>query len=238
MSPDRESALRALEKRLGHRFSELSLLDRALTHSSCANEDVSGSVRHNESLEFLGDSILGFLVAELLHQADPEGSEGGKSRARAHLVSAASLSGIALRLFLPELLRLGRGEEKSGGRSKTALWANALEALIAALYLDGGIEAARRFVAAELGDDIAAGWPLGAVDHKSALQELLQGRGGAPPDYVLEAEEGPSHRPRFRVRCVIGGRSVSRGEGRSKKQAQLEAARLALEILRREADSA
>ena len=148
MTSERTARLRALEDRLGHRFADLSLLDRALTHSSLANEDADGG-GHNESLEFLGDAVIGFVMADLLHRRDPEGREGAKSKTRAQLVSARSLARRAAELGLPELLRLGRGEEKSGGRKKTALWADAYEAVIAALYLDGGMEAAHRFVSAE-----------------------------------------------------------------------------------------
>ncbi len=227
----RDEELRRLEDRLGHRFSDRGLLDRALTHRSFAHESPSSSGGDNEPLEFLGDSVLGFLVAALLHERDPDGDEGRKSRARAHLVSAAALSPRAAGIGLPSLLRLGRGEEKTGGRHKTALWANAYEAVIAALYLDGGLAAARQFVAREIEPDIEAGWPLETHDHKSALQEALQGRGEAPPEYLVESEEGPSHRPRFHVLCVIDGKTVSRGEGSTKKQAQQEAARRALEAL-------
>jgi ribonuclease-3 len=227
---ERDRELRRLEERLGHRFADRGLLDRALTHKSFAHETPS-PLGHNEPLEFLGDSVLGLLVATMLHERDPEGDEGGKSRARAHLVSAAALSPRAAGIGLPSLLRLGRGEEKTGGRHKKALWANAYEAMIAALYLDGGLVAARRFVEREIGADIDAGWPLETHDHKSALQEVLQGRGEAPPEYLLDSEEGPSHRPRFHMRCVIDGKTVSRGEGSSKKQAQQEAARRALEAL-------
>jgi len=232
MTPERESELRLFGERLGHRFEDLGLLDRALTHASRAHEDASRSLRHNEPLEFLGDAILGFLVAELLHAQDPEADEGSKSRARAHLVSAASLARRAARLGIPELLALGRGEEKTGGRKKSALWANALEATIAAVYLDGGIEAARRFARAEFGPELAGDGTLDARDHKTALQELLQARGAPLPVYVLEADEGPSHRPHFRVRCEVEGRALSSGAGDSKKRAQQEAARRALEVLR------
>lgn len=227
---DREQALSALETRLGHKFHDRRLLDRALTHTSFAHEDVSGGTRHSEPLEFLGDSVLGFLVADFLHRRDPEGDEGTKSRARAALVSAASLATHAARLGLPNLLRLGRGEEKSGGRGKKALWSDAFEALVAVLYLDGGIEVARRFVAAEFGSRLAQAGIEGPRDHKSRLQELLQGRGHPPPDYVVEVE-GPSHRPQFRVRCLIRDGPTTVGEGSSKKEAQQEAARRALELL-------
>ena len=228
MTPEREGRLHALEERLGRCFSRLALLDHALTHASLANEALAGDVRHNEPLEFLGDSILGFIVSDLLHQRDPDGDEGTKSKARAHLVSAASLSTRAAALGLPDLLLLGRGEEKTGGREKAALWANAYEAVIAALYLDGGLEAAHRFVRREFEAEMASE-DLEGRDHKSRLQELLQGRGQTVPEYVVAAEEGPSHRRIFRVRCLIGGEAVSEGEGSSKKAAQQEAARKALE---------
>jgi ribonuclease-3 len=226
MNAARAAQLHALEDRLGHRFADLSLLDRALTHSSLANEEASGE-GHNEPLEFLGDSVIGFVMADLLHRRDPGGREGGKSKMRAQLVSARSLARRAAELGLPELLRLGRGEEKSGGRKKTALWADAYEAVIAALYLDGGLEAAHRFVSAEFATDLERpGLPT--EDHKSLLQEMLQARGDPVPEYELVAEEGPDHRRRFRVRCVVRGAALAEGEGFSKKQAQQEAARNAL----------
>jgi ribonuclease-3 len=231
VSPEREAGLRALQERLGHHFADLALLDRALTHSSRAHED-GGDAGDNEPLEFLGDSLLGFIVADLLHRRDPDGKEGLKSRARAQLVSSRSLSRRAAELGVPEVLSLGRGEEKTGGRQKAALWADAYEALIAALYLDGGLELAQRFVAAEFARELEAVPDLAAADPKSALQELLQGRGEALPEYVVVAEEGPSHRRRFRVRCVVGGQPVADGEGTSKKQAQQDAARKALDQLR------
>jgi ribonuclease-3 len=227
LTPEREAQLRGLEKVLGHRFRDLELLDRALTHTSRANEDLQNRTLHNEPLEFLGDSVLGFLVADMLHKADPDGQEGVKSKARAHLVSAASLAGRARALGLPELLLLGRGEEKTGGRGKGSLWADAYEAVVAALYLDGGFEAARTFAEREFRSELGAA-PQPSGDPKSALQELLQGRGEAVPEYVLLASEGPSHRRHFRVGCRIAGRTVSEGEGFSKKEAQREAARKAL----------
>jgi ribonuclease III len=234
-TPEREADLMALAERLGRHFSDLTLLDRALTHASRANEALSGDVHHNEPLEFLGDSVLGLVIADLLHQRDPDGDEGRKSQARAHLVSASSLARRASELGLPDLLLLGRGEEKTGGRTKTALWANAYEAVVAALYLDGGLDAAHRFVRDEFAAEIASGSDFAARDHKSRLQELLQARGQAIPQYVVAAEEGPSHRRVFRVRCMIGGEMAAEGEGPSKKVAQQEAARRALERLESEA---
>ena len=232
MSEDgaREAELAALEDRLGHRFADRALLDRALTHTSHAHQDAPEGTLHNEPLEFLGDSVLGLVVADLLHRRDPAGAEGPKSKARAYLVAAASLARKAAALRLPDLLRLGRGEEKTGGRKKASLWADAYEAVIAALYLDGGFEPAYRFVAREFADDLATA-ASASVDHKSALQELLQARGEAVPEYAVVAEEGPSHRRAFRVECRINGRAVSEASGNSKKSAQQEAARRALEAL-------
>jgi ribonuclease-3 len=231
---ERAAELRRLEEKLGYRFGDPALLDRALTHTSHAHQEAPGQAAHNEPLEFLGDSVLGFVIAELLHRRDPEGPEGVKSKARAHLVAAPSLARRAAELGLPALLRLGRGEEKTGGRKKASLWANAYEALIAALYLDGGLEAAYGFVQRQFAADLAGAPALAAADHKSALQELLQARGDPVPEYALMAEEGPSHRREFRVECRINGRPVAQATGSSKKAAQQEAARLALEALARD----
>jgi ribonuclease-3 len=231
VTAEREEELHALEERLGYRFADLGLLDRALTHASLANEIAPGHRADNEALEFLGDSVVGLVVTDLLHRRDPEGAEGAKSRRRARLVSALSLSRRAADLRLPELLLLGRGEEKTGGREKAALWANAYEAVVAALYLDGGFEAAHRFVEADLARDVdTADEEL--EDPKSRLQELLQGEGRAVPRYLVAGEEGPSHRRRFRVECRLDDGSVTSGEGTSKKAAQQEAARQALQNLR------
>jgi ribonuclease-3 len=231
MSEERPARLVALQKRLGHRFAAPSLLDQALTHSSLANERPAGEVLHNEPLEFLGDAVLGMLVADLLHRRDPRGPEGPKSKARAQLVSAQSLARRAEALGLPEVLKMGRGEEKTGGRAKTALWADAYEAVIAAVYLDGGWPAAQAFVASQFRHDLEPG-ALADPDFKSALQERLQARGEPLPSYVVVAEEGPSHRRRFLVHCLIGGKVVAQGEGSSKKAAQQAAAEIALGSLR------
>jgi ribonuclease-3 len=231
LTPDREAGLRALESRLGHHFKELQLLDRALTHTSHANEAAPG-VRHNEPLEFLGDAVLGFAIADLLHRRHPEGDEGTKSRTRAHLVSERSLAHRAEALGLPSLLLLGRGEEKTGGRKKATLWADAYEAVIAALFLDGGVRAAHRFVERQFRDEITEGPDLSRLDYKSALQELLQSKGDPVPEYDVAAEVGPSHKRWFHVVCRVRGQDVASGEGSSKKEAQQDAARRALAALR------
>lgn len=228
---ERADRLRRLEDRLGHRFRDLALLDRALTHTSRANEDPAGGRGHNESLEFLGDSVLGFVISDLLHRRHPDGAEGEKSRLRAHLVAAPCLADKAAAVGLPDLLLLGRGEEKTGGRQKKALWSDAFEAVVAALYLDGGIESAQRFVAEAFAPDLEAQEAHAERDPKSALQEVLQARGKPVPEYVVVAEEGPSHRRVFRVQCVIDGQGVSEADGHSKKEAQQEAARVALRAM-------
>lgn len=231
MTGEREAALHALERRLGYHFADLALLDRALTHASLANETAALHRADNEALEFLGDSVLGMIVTDLLHRRDPDGPEGAKSRRRAQLVSAPSLARRAAELGLPDLLLLGRGEEKTGGREKAALWANAYEALVAALYLDGGFEAAHRFVRADFARDFEA--PDEELeDPKSRLQELLQGEGRPVPRYGVVEEEGPSHRRRFRVECRLDDGTATSGEGYSKKEAQQAAAREALLKLR------
>lgn len=234
---ERRDELLTLQERLGHTFSDLALLERALTHKSCANEAAALADRHNEPLEFLGDAVLGLVVSDLLHRRDPGGDEGSKSFARAALVSAPRLARCADELGLPALLRLGRGEEKTGGRKKAALWADAFEAVVAALYLDGGFVPAYRFLERVFAGEIGAGAVLGQRDHKSVLQERLQGSNAPLPEYVVAAEEGPGHRRRFRVRCLLQGREISEGEGHSKKEAQQEAARRALEALDRGAHS-
>ena len=232
MTPEREAVLHVLEERLGHHFADLSLLDRALTHSSHAHEDPSGARRHNQALEFLGDAVLGFLVADLLHRRDPDADEGTKTKLRARLVSAGSLARHAAELGLPELLLLGRGEEKTGGRTNPALAADAYEALVASLYLDGAIETAQSFVNAEFAPELAAISQAPDVDHKSALQEVLQARGEPVPEYEVVVEEPLGRRTRFVVRCVIRGRPVAEGDGFTKKEAQQDAARKALDAVR------
>ncbi len=229
MTGEREAALHALEERLGYRFSALALLDRALTHASLANETATLRRGDNEALEFLGDAVLGMVVTDLLHRRDPDGAEGAKSRQRARLVSEPSLARRAADLGLPGLLLLGRGEEKTGGRAKAALWANAYEALVAALYLDGGFEAAHRFVRSDFAGDVEASAEE-LEDPKSRLQELLQGQGRPVPRYGVVEEEGPSHRRRFRVECRLDDGTVTSGEGYSKKAAQQQAARVMLRL--------
>ncbi len=223
----------ALEERVGHHFRDRALLERALTHRSKANESGASPAVDNESLEFLGDAVLGFAVADFLYREMPEFDEGRKSKIKAALVSKASLAELALRLDLGSVLRLGRGEEKTGGRKKQALLADACEALIAALYLDAGFDVAREFLVTAFRstlDRVRHPGLLTAMtgDYKSALQEWLQTRDEAPPAYRVAAETGPDHRKQFEVEVLVGGQPVGRAEGPTKKEAEQGAARAAL----------
>ncbi len=230
------SELEPLEHRIGYRFRDRGLLEHALTHRSRVHEDASGGVFDNESMEFLGDSVLGFVIADMLFREFPHHNEGQKSKLKASLVSAASLARLGEAIDLGTFLILGRGEEKTGGRRKAAIISDCYEALIAAIYLDGGIEPARSFIERQFADLIVEAKRTGAAaaftdDWKSALQEWLQSHGQGLPAYRLAGEIGPDHRKQFVVEVVVGGESVARAEGRSKKEAAQAAARAALERL-------
>jgi len=230
------SELEPLERRMGYRFKDRGMLEHALTHRSRVHEDASGGVFDNESMEFLGDSVLGFVVAALLFREFPQHNEGQKSKLKASLVSSASLARLGERLDLGSFLILGRGEEKTGGRRKHAIIADCYEALIAAIYLDGGIEPAQKFIESQFADLVREARRSGAAasfteDWKSALQEYLQSHGRGLPAYRLAAEVGPDHRKSFVVEVVVEGEAVANAEGRSKKEAAQAAARAALEKL-------
>jgi len=230
--------LAAFEQRIGYEFQNKQLLLRALTHRSRAFEGAVGSAERepdNEQLEFLGDSILGFLVSELLVQRYSSFGEGRLSKLKAWLVSANHLHQAARRIELGSFLRLGRGEELSGGRGKRALLADALEAVIAAMYLDGGLEAVRRFARQHIVADLEMAEKeveMLVVDYKSALQEAVQSMGLPPPRYSIAGESGPEHQKIFTVEARIGQIASGRAEGPSKKAAGQRAAQLALEQLR------
>src|SRR5579872_1050258 len=226
--------LASLELKLNHRFANPELLRRALTHSSLANESHPGAdpKNDNEQLEFLGDSILGFLVSEALVQRFPQSREGDLSRQKAHLVSAAHLHGVARRLDLGSYLELGRSEEMSGGRAKKTLLVDGLEAVIAAIYLDGGLEAVRTFVAGHVLDapfagDEDAGTDIqpASTNFKSTLQELAQSRKLPQPKYTIVRERGPEHSKMFTVEVRVGKDWTGQADGRTKKIAAQRAAR-------------
>jgi ribonuclease-3 len=225
--------LETLEEVLGHPFKNRELLERALTHKSRVYEkNAEDPATDNEQFEFLGDAILGFLVSEALVAQHPAFPEGRLSKLKAHLVSASHLHQVALRLQLGHHLLLGRGEEMSGGREKKALLANALEALIAALYLDAGMEPVRSFVVGHVVGEIHLP-EEGAqfTDHKSALQEMAQALKLPQPRYSIVEERGPEHAKTFLVEVRVGREWVSRAEGLSKKSAGQKAAQQILQQL-------
>lgn len=230
-----------------YKFRNLSLLTLALTHSSLAYESNPEGTRDpgsdNEQLEFIGDAVLGLVVAEALYRRFPGSREGDLTRLRASLVSSRNLAQVALQIQLGSMLRLGRGEERSGGRKKPALLANALEAVIAAMYLDGGLAPARDFIQRHIiepADEELVGVLdstetfAGAVgDYKSALQERLQAAGAGQPKYVMTDQSGPDHKKRFRIEVRVADRTggfitLADADGTTKKLAQQEAARRAL----------
>jgi ribonuclease III len=225
--------LKRLEELTGHRFARPELLLRAVTHRSWTNEQEDERLGHNESLEFLGDSVLGFLVASMIYRRFPDLTEGELSKIKSFLVSAANLLRLAERMGLGDFLRLSRGEDKTGGRRKKAILVDAYEAVIGALYLDGGPDVAGWYVEGQLAEFVDAldVRQLTYGDFKSALQERLHGLGLPEAEYRVVGEIGPDHRKVFVIQIWIGDRQLSEGTGRTKKEAQQEAARLALDSL-------
>lgn len=231
-----------LQERLGYVFRDAGLLVTALTHSSAVpelradaeNNSAQGTeIRDNERLEFLGDAVLDLLASEYLVAKFPEWSEGQLSRSRAYLVNAQALVEAARRLGIGEFLRLGRGEEKTGGRDKAAIVADALEAVVAAIFLDSGLESARELLHRVLFEQAlkGTGEHIADSDRKSALQEFLQGRGSPPAEYRLAREEGPDHQKQFHIEVWSLGECLASGGGSTKKEAEQKAARGALEKL-------
>ncbi|HEV3221151.1 MAG TPA: ribonuclease III [Candidatus Acidoferrales bacterium] len=240
------AATERLEELLGHKFQSPEWLERALTHSSWLAENPSAKLdepggeslpgsagrplgianEDNEKLEFLGDAVLTLVVSESLLAGFPAWREGQLSKARASLVNANALTEAARRLGLGAHLRLGRGEEKTGGRDKPSILADAYEAIVAAVFLDGGLEAARRFVERSLLDAVVTQQMdrLGEPDHKSRLQEMIQARGWPSPEYRVIAESGPDHRKVFEVEVRVAGRASAFGTGLNKKEAEQAAA--------------
>jgi len=228
------ASLRDLEDLLGYHFKNQDLLLQALTHRSYVNENEAEHFRNNESLEFLGDSVLGFLISSRIFENHPELTEGELSKIKAFLVSAANLVRLAEKIRLGDFIRLSRGEEKTGGRTKRAIVVDAFEAIVGALYLDGGVEAASEFVGRQIGEFLALLdlKQLTYGDFKSALQEQLHNLGRPEPVYRVVNELGPDHRKTFVVQVIIHGEVVAESSGRTKKEAQQSAARLALETLK------
>ena len=219
----------ALEEKLGYIFQNPALLENALTHSSYANENRGSGAQSNERLEFLGDSVLGMVTADYLYRAHPDLPEGDLTRTRAALVCESSLVEVAEQLGLGSYLRLGRGEETGGGRTRPSIIADAVEAVLAAVYLDGGIGSARKIIRRfilDREDEKGAN-----RDYKTALQELVQRESGRVLHYRLTGSSGPDHAKIFRVEVDLNGAPVGAGEGHSKKEAEQNAAKAAIETL-------
>lgn len=225
-----ESELISLQERLGYEFRRRDLLIRSLTHKSFAHEARQPALCDNETFEFLGDSVLGFVIGDLLFHRFPDMDEGALSKMKAYLVSAPILSEKSRRYGIGDSLFLGVGEAKSGGRNKDSLLANVFEALVAGVYLDGGIEPIRKLIETAFGPDLDAidREDLLFHDYKTALQELAQGQGYPLPEYSVLDELGPDHDKRFVVEVKLSNVLVARGEGSSKKEAQQQAAKEAL----------
>ncbi|MCC8181630.1 MAG: ribonuclease III [Clostridiales bacterium] len=223
--------MKTLEEKLGYRFQDQSLLENALTHSSYANEHHAGHSQSNERLEFLGDSVLGMVVADYLYRSFPTLPEGDLTRMRASLVCEGNLVNVAALWDLGAYLRLGKGEEICGGRERPSIRADAVEAVLAAVYLDGGIAQARKLVQRFILDNMSQVDPAGQ-DFKTALQELVQRRSGQSLTYHLLSQAGPDHAKTFEMEVRLNDKPVGVGKGRSKKDAEQAAARAALKALR------
>ena len=221
-----------LEEKIGYRFHDMRLLETALTHSSYANEKHQDGCESYERLEFLGDSILGHIAADFLYHREPPIPEGRMTRLRAELVCESSLHKIALRLELGRWMRLGRGEERTGGRERPSILADMVESILAAMYLDSGsLDEPRHFIMHELLEQAELGEEHHSKDYKTALQELVQQKPNRHISYELVSESGPDHDKTFTFRVSINGKPVGEGSGRSKKEAEQMAARRALETL-------
>ena len=228
----RDAGISELEQKLQYTFRNVSLLETALTHSSWANER-RGRCQCNERLEFLGDSVLGMTVAEHLYRTFPDMPEVRMTRLRAELVCEQSLHQVALGLGLGAYIRLGKGEEHTGGHERPSILADAVEAVIAALYLDGGLAPARAFVHRRVLTDVTAHLSGSSMDYKTRLQELVQQKSGQTLAYEMVGASGADHSKVFTARVSLNGEPVGEGSGRTKKEAEQMAARSALERLSR-----
>ncbi len=215
--------IKDLETAIGYRFSNITLLQNALTHSSCANERWHDSLKSNERLEFLGDSILGMVVAEYLYRNYPNRPEGELTRMRADMVCETSLAKIAHGLSLGSHMLLGHGEEQGGGRDRASILADAVESVIAAMFLDSGMESARTFIDRFVLCNVPE-TNLVNADYKTALQEKVQQKKNQVLSYELTGESGPDHDKHFAVRVLLNGEPLGWGEGTSKKRAEQAAA--------------
>ncbi len=221
--------METLEARIGYTFHDRRLLQNALMHSSYANENRARGCTSNERLEFLGDSVLGMVTAMRLYRLYPDMPEGKLSRLRAELVCEQSLHAVALELGLGSYIRLGHGEARNGGRERPSILADAVEAIIAAIYLDGGLESAQRFILDHILTGLAEGQMHHVADYKTDLQERVQRKPGQALEYTLLSESGPDHNKSFTMNVLLNGSEIGRGTGRTKKEAEQSAAKSALE---------
>ena len=222
--------IKDLEAAIGYKFKNIALLQNALAHSSYANERWHNSLMSNERLEFLGDSILGMCVAEYLYCTFPDRPEGELTRMRADMVCEQTLANVAGRIGLGEHLLLGKGEEQGGGRTRNSILADAVESVIAATFLDGGMGAAKQFIQKYILVEVPVK-KLHNVDYKTSLQELVQQKKNQVLTYTLVGESGPDHDKHFDVEVSLNGKVVGLGSGSSKKRAEQDAARVAIEAL-------
>ncbi len=224
--------MQTLEEKLGYRFHNIALLENALTHSSYANEHRALGIDNNERLEFLGDSVLGMVVADYLFRNFPDLPEGDLTRLRAALVCEGNLYVVASKLDLGSYLKLGKGEELGGGRNRPSILADAVESVLAAVYLDGGISCARRLIQHFILDHIDRVHEV-SKDNKTALQEIVQRKSGQVLTYELVDEQGPNHAKVFRMEVQLNGKGIGIGEGHSKKEAEQAAAAAAIQALQK-----
>ncbi len=223
--------IKELEAAIGYRFQNISYLQNALAHSSYANERWHNSLMSNERLEFLGDSVLGMVVAEHLYRSFPNRPEGELTRMRADMVCEKALAQVAAQIGLGGHILLGKGEEQGGGRGRDSILADGVESIIAACYLDGGMPAAKQFIDRFILSDVPVS-KLHNMDYKTALQELVQQKKNQTIQYALVGESGPDHDKQFWVELSLNGRVIGSGSGTSKKRAEQEAARAAMEALK------
>jgi len=225
-----EKQLKALQKKLNYKFKDPVLLDAALTHSSYANENSKNQILSNERLEFLGDSVLGMTTAILIYNSRPDLSEGQMTRLRAELVCEKSLAALAKELELGGYLMLGRGEEKGGGRDRPSILADAFEAVLAAIYLDGGFKPVMSLISCYFTEYLSRPF-LSNTDYKTSLQEIIQIKSGQTLTYILIDEQGPDHDKSFTVEARLNDKAIGTGTGKSKKIAEQTAAKAAVEQL-------
>ena len=224
----------ALQATLAYTFHDPALLSTALNHSSYANEKRGSNEKSNERLEFLGDSVLGFVVANYLYEKFPEYPEGRMTRLRAELVCEQSLYAVAEQIHLGQYIKLGKGEARTGGRKRPSILADAVEAVIAALYLDGGLVPAKQFIETYILRNLPEGTEsVSRTDYKTTLQELVQRQSGQILAYQMIGESGPEHNKRFTAQVVLNGTVIGIGDGHTKKAAEQAAAKCALEVLQK-----